>query len=146
MTPRQKRMWTIGLVGLGLSIAVALALTAFRENILFFYSPTEIVSGNAPEGSLVRVGGLVEEGSVKREPNSLKLRFDLTDLSQKVTVNYEGILPDLFREGQGIVAQGRLRADRTFEAVEVLAKHDEKYMPPQVAGALAATAKERFKR
>ncbi|HEX2245512.1 MAG TPA: cytochrome c maturation protein CcmE [Gammaproteobacteria bacterium] len=137
MTLRQRRMMAVMVVLVGISAAAALALTAFRKNLLFFYSPTQIVTGEAPQDSPIRLGGLVVEGGVVRKPQSLEVRFDLTDLAHTVTVVYTGILPDLFREGQGIIAHGRMRPDHTFEATEVLAKHDENYMPPEVAGALA---------
>jgi cytochrome c-type biogenesis protein CcmE len=137
MTLRQRRMMAVMVVLVGISAAAALALTAFRKNLLFFYSPTQIATGEASQDSPIRLGGLVVEGGVVRKPQSLEVRFDLTDLAHTVTVVYIGILPDLFREGQGIIAQGRMRPDHTFEATEVLAKHDENYMPPEVAGALA---------
>lgn len=137
MTLRQRRMMAVMVVLVGISAAAALALTAFRKNLLFFYSPTQIVTGEAPQDNPIRLGGLVVEGGVVRKPQSLEVRFDLTDLAHTVTVVYTGILPDLFREGQGIIAHGRMRPDHTFEATEVLAKHDENYMPPEVAGALA---------
>ena len=137
MTLRQRRMMAVIVVLVGISAAAALALTAFRKNLLFFYSPTQIVTGEAPQDNPIRLGGLVVEGGVVRKPQSLEVRFDLTDLAHTVTVVYTGILPDLFREGQGIIAHGRMRPDHTFEATEVLAKHDENYMPPEVAGALA---------
>ena len=137
MTLRQRRMMAVMVVLLGISAAAALALTAFRKNLLFFYSPTQIVTGEAPQDSPIRLGGLVVKGGVVRKPQSLEVYFDLTDLVHTVTVVYTGILPDLFREGQGIIAQGQMRPDHTFGATEVLAKHDENYMPPEVAGALA---------
>ncbi len=139
MTLRQRRMMAVMVVLVGISAAAALALTAFRKNLLFFYSPTQIVTGEAPQDSPIRLGGLVVESGVVRKPQSLEVRFDLTDLAHTVTVAYTGILPDLFREGQGIIAHGRMRPrpDHAFEATEVLAKHDENYMPPEVAGALA---------
>ena len=113
--------------------ATALVLTAFEQNMLYFYTPTQIVAGEAPEGRRLRVGGLVEQGSVRRTPGSLEVRFDVTDLDRTITVAYAGVLPDLFREGQGVVAHGRLGSDGLFEADEVLARHDENYMPPEVA-------------
>ena len=120
----------------GVGIATVLALTAFDENLLYFYSPTQIHAGEAPQNRSFRVGGLVVDGSVKREPDSLAVQFDLTDNAEVVPVTYTGILPDLFREGQGIVAMGRLDGSGLFVADEVLAKHDENYMPPEVADAL----------
>ncbi|MCY3817164.1 MAG: cytochrome c maturation protein CcmE [Gammaproteobacteria bacterium] len=133
MTPRRRRMvaMTGGLVCL--VAATALVLTAFEQNMLYFYTPTQIAAGEAPEGRRLRVGGLVEQGSVRRTPGSLEVRFDVTDLDQTITVAYAGVLPDLFREGQGVVAHGLVGADGLFEADEVLARHDENYMPPEVA-------------
>lgn len=135
MTPRRQRMIVaLAIVG-GVAVAAALALTAIGENMLYFFSPTQVKAGEAPLGRDVRVGGLVATGSVSRGAG-LAVRFDLTDTQHTVTVAYDGILPDLFREGQGIVALGRMHADGVFHAHEVLAKHDEKYMPPEVAEAL----------
>ncbi|MCY3604652.1 MAG: cytochrome c maturation protein CcmE [Gammaproteobacteria bacterium] len=133
MTPRRRRMvaMTGGLVCL--VAATALVLTAFEQNMLYFYTPTQIAAGEAPEGRRLRVGGLVEQGSVRRTPGSLEVRFDVTDLDQTITVAYAGVLPDLFREGQGVVAHGLVSTDGLFEADEVLARHDENYMPPEVA-------------
>lgn len=133
---RKNRLILAGLIVFGVGAAAALALVALRENINLFYSPTQVAAGEAPAGHTFRLGGLVAEGSVRRSPESLEVRFDLTDGNQVVTVYHEGILPDLFREGQGIVAQGRLTADGRFVADEVLAKHDENYMPPEVEDAL----------
>ena len=133
MTPRRRRMvaMTGGLVCL--VAATALVMTAFEQNMLYFYTPTQIAAGEAPEGRRLRVGGLVEQGSVRRTPGSLEVRFDVTDLDRTITVAYAGVLPDLFREGQGVVAHGWVSADGLFEADEVLARHDENYMPPEVA-------------
>ncbi len=133
MTPRRRRMvaMTSGLVCL--VAATALVLTAFEQNMLYFYTPTQIAAGEAPEGRRLRVGGLVERGSVRRTPGSLEVRFDVTDLDRTITVAYAGVLPDLFREGQGVVAHGAVGADGLFKADEVLARHDENYMPPEVA-------------
>lgn len=133
MTPRRRRMvaMTSGLVCL--AAAAALVLTAFEQNMLYFYTPTQVAAGEAPEGRRLRVGGLVEQGSVRRTPGSLEVRFDVTDLDRTITVAYAGVLPDLFREGQGVVAHGSLSAGGLFEADEVLARHDENYMPPEVA-------------
>lgn len=136
MTPRRRRMILVGLIVLGMSTAVALALTAFQQNLVYFYTPTEVVAGKAPADRVFRVGGMVTKGSYKREPGSMESRFVLTDYSSSVTVSYSKLLPDLFREGQGIVARGRLGADGVFVAEEVLAKHDENYMPPDVADTL----------
>jgi cytochrome c-type biogenesis protein CcmE len=120
------------------AIAVALALRAFDENVLFFYSPSQVAAGEAPAGKKFRLGGLVSQGSVKREPGALEVRFEVTDTREHMNVSYTGVLPDLFREGQGVIAYGVLMADGTFRADEVLAKHDENYMPPEVAEALQA--------
>mgnify|MGYP001812761985 CR=1 FL=1 len=133
---RKRRLMMVGLLLVGVGIAAALALSAFRENILYFYSPTEVLSGEAPVGHKFRLGGLVVEGSVQRETDGLTVRFGLTDTASEIQVSYGGILPDLFREGQGIVAHGRLDEEGVFVADEVLAKHDENYMPPEVAEAL----------
>jgi cytochrome c-type biogenesis protein CcmE len=135
---RKKRLITVALIVAGGGLAAALILTAFEKNLMYFYSPSEVVAGEAPAGRKYRVGGLVVDGSVKRDPDSLIVEFTITDTVHEVTVAYAGILPDLFREGQGIVAHGRSRADGVFEASEVLAKHDENYMPPEVASAIAA--------
>jgi cytochrome c-type biogenesis protein CcmE len=120
----------------GVSIAGALALSAFRKNVTFFFDPSQVVSGKVPAGERFRLGGMVTEGSVQRAPGSLEVQFVVTDFSHDVPVTYTGVLPDLFREGAGVVAHGRLRSDGTFVADEVLAKHDEKYMPPEVARSL----------
>ncbi len=133
---KRQRLWLVSLVVILLGGAAALALTAFEENIVFFRSPTEIAAGKAEVGRLIRIGGLVEEGSVQRTAGSSEVKFKVTDGAAKIMVTYRGILPDLFRESQGIVAQGRLQTDGSFAAVEVLAKHDETYMPPEVAEAL----------
>ena len=133
---RKRRLMMVGLLVVGVGIAAALALSAFRENILYFYSPTEVLSGEAPAGHKFRLGGLVVEGSVRRETDGLTVHFGLTDTAKEIPVMYSGILPDLFREGQGIVAHGRLDEAGVFVADEVLAKHDENYMPPEVAAAL----------
>jgi cytochrome c-type biogenesis protein CcmE len=133
---RKKRLYLIALMVIGVGIAVAFALNAFNQNLMFFYSPSEVVAGDAPGGHTFRLGGLVTDGSVKRQPDGLTVRFDVTDTAKNVTVQYTGILPDLFREGQGIVAHGRLSDDGVFVADEVLAKHDENYMPPEVAESL----------
>jgi cytochrome c-type biogenesis protein CcmE len=120
----------------GAGIAVALILNAFSSNLMYFYSPTEVAQGAAPTNRAFRLGGMVVKGSVERSPSDLAVRFKVTDFAAERTIRYRGILPDLFREGQGIVAIGQLDADGVFAASEVLAKHDEKYMPPEVAGAL----------
>ena len=139
MKPRQQRMLAVGLAAAGLAIATVLSLKAFQENLMFFIEISEVTSGNAPQDRNFRVGGLVVEGSVTREPGELEVEFTLTDLENELPVYYSGILPDLFREGQGIIAHGRLDNGR-FIADEVLAKHDENYMPPEVADSLAKHA------
>jgi cytochrome c-type biogenesis protein CcmE len=131
----RRKVLVIGIL-FGVTVAAVLGLTAFQENLLYFYSPTQIVAGEAPDNHSFRIGGLVVNGSVTRKPDSLDVQFDLTDNTETVTVQYTGILPDLFREGQGIVAMGSLQAGGLFIAEEVLAKHDENYMPPEVADAL----------
>ena len=136
MTPRQKRMATVAAILVGVGIATAFALQAFNKNLLYYYSPTQIHAGEAPDARSIRVGGLVENGSVQREPGSLEVRFTLTDFSNTVGVSYTGVLPDLFREGQGVIARGKMRDDGVFVAEEVLAKHDENYMPPEVKDSL----------
>ena len=133
MTPRRQRMFGIGLVMAGVALAAVLALQAFQENLMFFYSPTEVIAGGGAEGTRFRLGGLVIDGSLRRETGSLEVQFDVTDTENTVTVVYAGVLPDLFKEGQGVIANGYLQADGTFRADEVLAKHDEEYMPPEVA-------------
>jgi cytochrome c-type biogenesis protein CcmE len=140
MKPRQQRMLAVGLAVVGLGIATALTLTAFQENMMFFVEISEVEKGNYPADRNFRVGGLVVEDSVRRTPGELKVAFDLTDLDSQLTVTYEGILPDLFREGQGIIAHGSLNREGIFVADEVLAKHDENYMPPEVAESLAKHA------
>jgi cytochrome c-type biogenesis protein CcmE len=137
MKPRRQRMLTVGLIIVGVTLAVGLALQAFQENMLFFYSPTQVLAGEPPEGRKFRLGGLVEEGSVSRQPGELKISFIVADLENTLPVTYEGVLPDLFREGQGVVAHGYLQPDGSFSAEEVLAKHDENYMAPEVAELLA---------
>ncbi len=138
---RRRRLVIIAVLVLGIGTAVALALRAFQENLLYFYSPSQVAAGEAPANRPFRIGGLVEPGSVERDPQSLAVAFTLTDTLQSVRVRYAGVLPDLFREGQGIVANGSLQADGTFLAAEVLAKHDENYMPPEVAKALEAAGR-----
>lgn len=136
MTARHRRMMLVGLILLGVGGAVAFALTAFQEDLLYFYSPSEVTAGKAPADKVFRVGGMVIKGSFKRPEGSLEARFVLTDYAHDVTVRYTGVLPDLFREGQGIIARGRMNTDGVFVAEEVLAKHDENYMPPAVAESL----------
>jgi cytochrome c-type biogenesis protein CcmE len=133
MKPRPKKLAVIGGLVSAAGIVVALVLNAFESNLVFFYSPTQVAAKEAPTARTFRVGGLVEEGSVKVD--GTMVRFVITDTAQKVSVRYTGILPDLFKEGKGVVAQGQLR-EGVFEAREVLAKHDENYMPPEAAEAL----------
>jgi cytochrome c-type biogenesis protein CcmE len=136
MKPRSKRLVLI-LVGLAfLGGASALVLSAFQENLVFFYSPSQVVNHEAPKGKAFRVGGLVEVGSVKRLPDGVTVAFNVTDTAKVIPVTYKGILPDLFKEGKGVVAQGKLGTDGVFSAHEVLAKHDENYMPPEAAHAV----------
>jgi len=141
MKSRHKRIALIvgGLAGLG--IAAALVLSAFQENLVFFYSPTQVANKEAPQGKSFRIGGLVEQGSLKRGGDGLTVTFNVTDTAKVIPVTYSGILPDLFKEGKGVVAQGRLQPDGTFKAHEVLAKHDENYMPPEAAHALEQASK-----
>jgi len=135
MTPRRKRMITVVAILAGVGIATAFALQSFQKNLLYYYSPSQIQAGEAPSARSFRVGGLVENGSLKREPGSLEVRFTLTDYAHQQSVSYTGVLPDLFREGQGVIARGKLDGNR-FVAEEVLAKHDENYMPPEVKDSL----------
>lgn len=135
MTPaRKKRLFLISLMVAGVAVGVGLALKSLDENIMFFFTPTEVRAGKAPGNKLFRMGGMVVNGSVSRPGDGLTVQFDLTDNERQVTVKYAGILPDLFREGQGIIANGKLNDDGEFVAQEVLAKHDENYMPPELAG------------
>jgi cytochrome c-type biogenesis protein CcmE len=135
MTPRQRRMTLVFGIIAGVSIAGALALSAFRQNVTFFFDPSQVASGQVPPGERFRLGGMVTKGSVQRAPGSLEVRFVVTDFKHDIPVSYTGVLPDLFREGQGVVAHGKI-VSGTFVADEVLAKHDEKYMPPEVVDAL----------
>jgi cytochrome c-type biogenesis protein CcmE len=129
-------MVLVGLFVAGVAIAVGLALRAFQENLLYFYTPTQAIAGEAPDGKKIRLGGMVQEGSVRREPGDLELRFDVSDNEKTMTVAYSGVLPDLFKEGQGVIAMGQIDAEGVFQAEEVLAKHDENYMPPEVAATM----------
>jgi cytochrome c-type biogenesis protein CcmE len=138
MNKRSRRKVLVLAIVFGVAVSTVLGLTAFEENLLYFYSPTQVKSGEAPQAHTFRVGGLVVDGSVERAPDSLTVQFDVTDNEEIMTVEYTGILPDLFREGQGIVAMGSFNTSGRFVADEVLAKHDEKYMPPEVAAALQA--------
>ena len=139
MKPRTKRLIAIlgGLAVLG--IATALVLRAFDQNLVFFFTPTQVAANEAPQGRTFRIGGMVETGSVKRE--GIEVRFVVTDTAKSIPVVYSGALPDLFREGKGVVAQGQLGADGVFRAREVLAKHDENYMPPEAAHAVEKAQK-----
>lgn len=119
-----------------LAVAVALVLSAFQKNLVFFFTPTQVAANEAPQGRTFRIGGLVAPGSVKRQPDGVTVRFVVTDTAKSIPVLYKGLLPDLFREGKGVVTQGRLGPDGVFQASEVLAKHDENYMPPEAADAL----------
>ena len=136
MKPRTKRALAIvsGLAALG--VASTLVLNAFNSNLVFFFSPTQVLAHEAPRDRSFRIGGLVEEGSLQREPTGLTIRFVVTDLAKQVPVTYTGLLPDLLKEGKGVVAQGKLGTDGVFRAEQVLAKHDENYMPPEAAAAL----------
>jgi len=136
MKPRTRRLgWILGGLAV-LGVAAAMVLNAFRSNLVFFYTPTQIAAKEAPQGRPFRVGGLVESGSLTREPNTLIVHFRVTDTAKTIPVTYTGLLPDLFKEGKGVVAQGTLGADGIFHASEVLAKHDENYMPPAAADAV----------
>lgn len=135
---RKQRLIVVLLIVFGAAVAVALITFALRENINLFYSPTEIAEGKAPVGKQIRAGGMVLEGSIKRDPDSLRVDFVVTDYLASVSVTFVGILPDLFAEGQGVVAAGKMGSDGVFEATEVLAKHDENYMPPEVQSAVDA--------
>lgn len=133
---RKQRLILICLMLAGIGVAATFALRAFNENLMYFFSTSDVVEGKAPKDALFRLGGMVVKGSLERPGKDLMVRFKLTDFSKEVTVEYTGILPDLFREGQGIVSKGRLNEQGVFIAEEVLAKHDENYMPPEVAGSL----------
>jgi len=134
MTPRRRRFAIVaGIVG-AIGVAAALVLNAFNSNLVFFYSPSQVATKEAPAGRTFRLGGLVEQGSVKRD--GVSVRFVVTDLARAIPVRYEGILPDLFKEGKGVVAQGQIGGDGVFVAREVFAKHDENYMPPEASAAL----------
>lgn len=141
MKARHKR-FTLIAIGLALlGLAAALILNAFNSNMVFFYTPTQVIKGEVPKGASFRVGGLVEVGSLKRQDDGLTVHFSITDTAKTIQVTYKGILPDLFKEGKGVVAQGRMAANGWFEASEVLAKHDENYMPPEAAEALKQAGK-----
>jgi cytochrome c-type biogenesis protein CcmE len=136
MKPRHKRLAFIVAGLAGIAIATTLILSAMKSNMTYFFSPSEVIAGKSPAKKTIRLGGLVEEGSLIRKDDGLTVHFRVTDNAETITVVYTGILPDLFREGQGVVAQGKMSGDGVFLADEVLAKHDETYMPPEVAEAL----------
>lgn len=136
MKPRQKRIAMVAGGLAALAAAAALILTAFQQNLVFFFTPSQVAAKEAPVGKTFRIGGMVETGSVKRQPDGLTVHFVVTDTAKSIPVVYRGALPDLFREGKGVVAQGRVGVDGVFTASEVLAKHDENYMPPEAADAV----------
>ncbi|HXS28835.1 MAG TPA: cytochrome c maturation protein CcmE [Steroidobacteraceae bacterium] len=138
MTPRKRRMFLVIGILVGVGISGALALTAFRQNVTFYFVPSQIAAGKVHGDEHFRLGGMVQKGSVQRAPGSLQVRFEVTDFKHAVPVVYTGVLPDLFREGQGVIAHGHLNSQGTFVADEVLAKHDEKYMPPGMAAQIKA--------
>lgn len=138
MTGRRKRLLLLAAALLALGGAAALVLSAFQKNMVFFYSPAQVAAGEAPQHRGFRIGGMVQPGSVRREADGLSVSFAVTDYAHTIQVRYKGIVPDLFREGKGVVAQGRLEGGTLFVADEVLAKHDENYMPPEAAQAVAA--------
>jgi cytochrome c-type biogenesis protein CcmE len=145
MTPRQKRFMLAGVLLGGAAVLVALVLNAFNSNLVFFHSPSDVQAGKAPRERTFRIGGLVEAGSVKRQADGVTVRFAVTDTAKVIPVEYRGILPDLFKEGKGVVAQGKLGSDGIFRAQEVLAKHDENYMPPEAATAIERASKAELK-
>ena len=136
MKPRHRRFAWIGAGVLLLAVAAGLVLNAFQSNLVFFFSPSDVAENRAPQGRAFRIGGMVVEKSLTRAPDGLTVRFAVTDTAKTVPVVYTGILPDLFKEGKGVVAQGKIGADGVFHATEVLAKHDENYMPPEAAAAI----------
>jgi len=140
MKTRHKKLILIGVAVIGLGVVATLVLNAFRSNLVFFFTPTQVVKGEAPLDRAFRVGGLVESGSLRREPDGVTAHFRVTDKAQTIPVTYTGLLPDLFKEGKGVVAQGRWN-NSVFVADQVLAKHDENYMPPEAASALEQAAK-----
>ena len=144
MKTRYKRLILIGAGLATLGLAASLVLTAFQKNLVFFFTPTQIAAGEAPKGTNFRMGGMVEQGSLKRQPDGVTVAFVVTDNVQRVNVNYRGSLPDLFKEGKGVVAQGKLGSDKLFLADEVLAKHDENYMPPDAAYAMKKGAEAKL--
>ena len=143
MKPRHQRMIAIGAGVALIAIATGLVLYAFQGNVVFFFSPSQVAAKEAPLEKTFRVGGMVEKGSLKRLPDGLTVQFVVTDTAKSIPVTYTGILPDLFKEGKGVVTQGKLGADGVFHASEVLAKHDENYMPPEAAHALSKAEADR---
>ncbi|MBP6097633.1 MAG: cytochrome c maturation protein CcmE [Methyloversatilis sp.] len=141
MKPRQKRFALIAVGVIALAGAATLVLTAFEDNMVFFFSPSQVAAREAPQGRTFRIGGMVEEGSLQRGADGTSVKFVVTDTVHTIPVTYRGALPDLFKEGKGVVAQGRLADDGVFAASEVLAKHDENYMPPEAAHALEQAKK-----
>ncbi len=135
MTPRRQRMLFVALIVLGVGTAAAFGIKAFQENLEYFYSPSDILALELPKDRTIRLGGMVEDGSIQRASGSLKVNFIVTDFAKRIPVQYEGVLPDLFTDGQGVVAIGRMSGE-TFAAETILAKHDESYMPPEVTEAL----------
>ncbi len=136
MKPRQKRLMYILAGVVGLAIAVGLVLFALKDNVSLYFTPTQVMNKEAPQGRSFRIGGLVEVGSIQRQADGLTVHFNITDMVKTMPVVYKGILPDLFKEGKGVVAQGKMEADGIMHADEVLAKHDENYMPPEAADAI----------
>ncbi len=143
MKPRQQRMLAVGLAALGVALAAVFTLSAFKENMMFYVEISDVVEGKVPDNRTFRVGGLVVPNSVVRESGEMEVKFTVTDTKNSLDIYYSGILPDLFREGQGVIAHGTLNADGRFEADTVLAKHDENYMPPEVADSLAKHAADK---
>ena len=146
MKPRHRRFALVAAGVAALGIAAALVLNAFQSNLVFFFSPSQVAANEAPVNKTFRLGGVVEKGSMKRLPDGITVQFVVTDTARTIPVRFKGILPDLFREGKGVVAQGRLEPDGTFRAQEVLAKHDENYMPPEAADAIARAQKGKLPR
>ena len=145
MKTRYKRLMLVS-VGLAtLALAAWLVLSAFQKNLVFFFTPSQVVKGEAPQGRSFRIGGMVETGSIKRQSDGITVKFVVTDMAQGITAVYRGILPDLFKEGKGVVAQGKLGPDGIFAADEVLAKHDENYMPPEAAYAMEKAKQDKQK-
>src|SRR5690349_18110820 len=141
MKPRHKRIALIAAALAAVGVAAALILNAFQSNLVFFFTPTQVMAHEAPQGRSFRIGGMVEQGSLKRQADGVTVHFVVTDTLKSVPVAYKGILPDLFKEGKGVVAQGKIGADGVFTASEVLAKHDENYMPPEAADAVERAKK-----